>query len=192
MIPVFHHCGLFTISNMEFLFSWVTNLYICNPPNSKIYLSNHNMEVHDTKNILIKCYPATNYLLWKHINKSPSAHLINLGSVSWKIPFETFCKVKLLFSSLVKPTFQKSLQLPLTEFLVTFGVETFGVWLKKVLPPRAPGSHLPLVAASVANRPPAQPYHRTWRRVREGEPQESFNRFLENEQGGKNNWYLNF
>ena len=117
MIPVFHHCGLFTISNMEFLFSWVTNLYICNPPNSKIYLSNHNMEVHDTKNILIKCYPATNYLLWKHINKSPSAHLINLGSVSWKIPFRTFCKVKLLFSSLVKPTFQKSLQLPLTEFV---------------------------------------------------------------------------
>ena len=40
MILVFHHCGLFIISNMEFLFSWVTNLYICNPPNSKIYLSN--------------------------------------------------------------------------------------------------------------------------------------------------------
>ena len=77
--------------------------------------AHHNMEVHDTKNILIKCYPATNHLLCKLINKSPSAHLINLGSVSWKIPFETFCKVKLLFSSLVKPTFQKSLQLPLTE-----------------------------------------------------------------------------
>ena len=29
MILVFHHCGLFIISNMEFLFSWVTNLYIC-------------------------------------------------------------------------------------------------------------------------------------------------------------------
>ena len=141
------------------------------------------MEAHNTKNILIKCSPATNHLLCKLINKSPSAHLINLGSVSWKIPFETFCKVKLLFSSLVKPTFQKSLQLPLTEFLVTFGVETFGVWLKKVLPPRAPSSHLPPVAASVANRP--QPYHQTWRRVREGEPQESFNWFLENEQVGK-------
>ena len=23
------HCGLFIISNMEFLFSWVTNMYIC-------------------------------------------------------------------------------------------------------------------------------------------------------------------
>ena len=29
MILVFHHCGQFIISNMEFLFSWVTNLYIC-------------------------------------------------------------------------------------------------------------------------------------------------------------------
>ena len=29
MIVVFHHCGLSIISNMEFLYSWVTNLYIC-------------------------------------------------------------------------------------------------------------------------------------------------------------------
>ena len=29
MIFVFHHCGLSIISNMEFLYSWVTNLYIC-------------------------------------------------------------------------------------------------------------------------------------------------------------------
>ena len=29
MILVFHHCGQFIISNMEFLFYWVTNLYIC-------------------------------------------------------------------------------------------------------------------------------------------------------------------
>ena len=29
MILVFHHCGLSIISNMEFLYSWVTNLYIC-------------------------------------------------------------------------------------------------------------------------------------------------------------------
>ena len=29
MILVFHHCGQFIISIMEFLFSWVTNLYIC-------------------------------------------------------------------------------------------------------------------------------------------------------------------
>ena len=29
MILVFHHCGQIIISNMEFLFSWVTNLYIC-------------------------------------------------------------------------------------------------------------------------------------------------------------------
>ena len=29
MILVFHHCGQIFISNMEFLFSWVTNLYIC-------------------------------------------------------------------------------------------------------------------------------------------------------------------
>ena len=29
MIVVFHHCGLSIISNMEFLHSWVTNLYIC-------------------------------------------------------------------------------------------------------------------------------------------------------------------
>ena len=29
MILVFHHCGQIIISNMEFLFSWVTNMYIC-------------------------------------------------------------------------------------------------------------------------------------------------------------------
>ena len=29
MIVVFHHCGLSIISNMEFLYSWVTKLYIC-------------------------------------------------------------------------------------------------------------------------------------------------------------------
>ena len=29
MIVVFHHCGLSIISNMEFLYSWVTMLYIC-------------------------------------------------------------------------------------------------------------------------------------------------------------------
>ena len=29
MIVVFHHCGLSIISYMEFLYSWVTKLYIC-------------------------------------------------------------------------------------------------------------------------------------------------------------------
>ena len=29
MIVVFHHCGPSIISNMEFLYFWVTNLYIC-------------------------------------------------------------------------------------------------------------------------------------------------------------------
>ena len=29
MIVVFRHCGLSIISNMEFLYSWVTNLFIC-------------------------------------------------------------------------------------------------------------------------------------------------------------------
>ena len=43
MIVVFHHCGLSIISNMEFLYSWVTNLFICvaqlknTPINSMLY-----------------------------------------------------------------------------------------------------------------------------------------------------------
>ena len=57
MILVFHHCGLFIISNMEFLFSWVTNLYIC---------------IAQLENIPIKSYPAwwgrnhirTKMILW--------------------------------------------------------------------------------------------------------------------------------
>ena len=40
MIVVFHHCGLLIISNMEFLFSWVTRIFVS--PNSKIYLSNQH------------------------------------------------------------------------------------------------------------------------------------------------------
>ena len=96
-----------------------------------------------------------------------------------------FAKWNFCFQVWSNLLFKKVSNCHLLNFLVTFGVETFGVWLKKVLPPRAPSSHLPPVAASVANRPPAQPYHQTWRRVREGEPQESFNWFLENEQVGK-------
>ena len=57
MILVFHHCGQIIISNMEFLFSWVTNLYIC---------------IAQLENIPIKSYPAwwgrnhirTNTILW--------------------------------------------------------------------------------------------------------------------------------
>ena len=47
MILVFLHCGQIIISNMEFLFSWVTNLYICiaQPENIPIK-SCSNMESH--------------------------------------------------------------------------------------------------------------------------------------------------
>ena len=38
MIVVFHHCGLYIISNMEFLFLLGNQLFVS--PNSKIHLSN--------------------------------------------------------------------------------------------------------------------------------------------------------
>ena len=47
MIPVFLHCGLFIISNMEFLFSWVTwvtNLYICIAQLENILIKSSNAE----------------------------------------------------------------------------------------------------------------------------------------------------
>ena len=48
MIVVFHHCGLFITSYMEFLFSWVTNLYILYCPTRKY-----------TYQIIFDLYPCT-------------------------------------------------------------------------------------------------------------------------------------
>ena len=44
MIVVFHHCGLFITSYMEFLFSWVTNLYILYRPTRK-----YTYQINNTK-----------------------------------------------------------------------------------------------------------------------------------------------
>ena len=72
MILVFHHCGQFIISNMEFLFSWVANFV---SPNSKIYLSNLQIFLKNCQFQFLPCFLsmlATQTKLPEHFPRSTS------------------------------------------------------------------------------------------------------------------------